>query len=301
MLHNISIKEICTINKWKISIENEELFIDNLNLCNRFTEYKSILSYVTSEKYVDEVTNNDAIRCLIVPIDFVDYYKNIIINRSGMIIESENPEVEFYKLFTYLLKNTDFFERYETPAIIGNRCNIHPTAIINCGVKIGDDVEIGPYSVIKQGTVIGSRTTIGSCSVIGSDGFQIIKENGIPQQIYHVGRTSIGEDVFIGDNVVINKSLFEGFTHIGDNVKINSHAQIAHNCIINNNVVITGGVILCGSTIISEGAWIGANSTILNRVTIGENSCIGIGSVVTRNIDHNTIAYGIPARPKING
>ena len=47
---------------------------------------------------------------------------------------------------------------------------------------------------------------------------------------------------------------------------------------------------------IGSGAWIGANVTILPGVTIGENSVIGAGSVVTKDIPANVIAYGSPCR-----
>lgn len=45
---------------------------------------------------------------------------------------------------------------------------------------------------------------------------------------------------------------------------------------------------------IGSGAWIGANVTILPGVTIGENSVIGAGSVVTKDIPANVVAYGNP-------
>jgi acetyltransferase-like isoleucine patch superfamily enzyme len=49
-------------------------------------------------------------------------------------------------------------------------------------------------------------------------------------------------------------------------------------------------------TLVKKGASIGSGCTILSRVTIGENSIIGAGSVVTRDIPANSVAYGNPAR-----
>jgi acetyltransferase-like isoleucine patch superfamily enzyme len=49
-------------------------------------------------------------------------------------------------------------------------------------------------------------------------------------------------------------------------------------------------------TLVKRGASIGTSSTILCGVTIGENAIIGAGSVVTKDIPPNVIAYGVPAK-----
>ena len=67
---------------------------------------------------------------------------------------------------------------------------------------------------------------------------------------------------------------------------------------VDNNVVITPGVVLCGSSALEEDAWLGPNSSVLNKVTVGKNSMIGMGSVVTRSIPADSLAYGVPARVK---
>lgn len=53
---------------------------------------------------------------------------------------------------------------------------------------------------------------------------------------------------------------------------------------------------LCGTSTIEKGAWLGTNTTVKNRVVVGNDSLVGIGSVVTRDITKGTIAYGNPAR-----
>ena len=47
---------------------------------------------------------------------------------------------------------------------------------------------------------------------------------------------------------------------------------------------------------IGNNVWIGANVTILSGVTIGDNAVIGAGSVVTKDIPTNTLAYGVPCK-----
>lgn len=115
---------------------------------------------------------------------------------------------------------------------------------------------------------------------------------------------------------------------IGKNCNINSHTFIENKVIIGNNVTIKCGVYLWDGlriednvfigpnvtftndkyphskkypqnfqeTIIKKGASIGANVTILGGVSIGENSMIGAGSVVTKDIPNGELWFGNPAK-----
>ena len=114
--------------------------------------------------------------------------------------------------------------------------------------------------------------------------------------ITHVGRCHICSNVYIGDNTCICNSLFEGETYVGEGAKIDNLVHIAHNLYIGKGAVITAHVITCGSSIIEDGAWIAANSSILNRVTIGKGAKVGLGSVVTRDVAPYTVVYGSPAK-----
>lgn len=81
-------------------------------------------------------------------------------------------------------------------------------------------------------------------------------------------------------------------------ITIDDDAQIAANVqlISNNHDLADRMVITCKPVHICRRAWIGAGATILPGVTIGENSVVGAGSVVTHDVDPNTIVAGNPAR-----
>ena len=81
-------------------------------------------------------------------------------------------------------------------------------------------------------------------------------------------------------------------------ITIDDEAQIAANVqlISNNHDLENRMVITCKPVHIWRRAWIGAGATILPGVTIGENSVVGAGSVVTRDVESNTIVAGNPAR-----
>lgn len=80
-------------------------------------------------------------------------------------------------------------------------------------------------------------------------------------------------------------------------ITIDDEAQIAANVqlISNNHDLDNRMVILCKPVHICRRVWIGAGATILPGVTVGENAVVGAGSVVTRDVEPNTIVAGNPA------
>lgn len=81
-------------------------------------------------------------------------------------------------------------------------------------------------------------------------------------------------------------------------ITIDDDAQIAANVqlISNNHDLKERMVITCKPVHICRKAWIGAGATILPGVTVGENSVVGAGSVVTHDVEPDTVVAGNPAR-----
>lgn len=124
---------------------------------------------------------------------------------------------------------------------------------------------------------------------------------------------SIGENTKIGTFVEIQKN-----SSIGKNCKISSHSFICEGVAIQDNVFIGHGVMFINDnyprattsegkmqtekdwkiekTIVEKGASIGSNATILGGITIGENSIVGAGAVVTKSVPANKIVAGNPAK-----
>lgn len=117
-----------------------------------------------------------------------------------------------------------------------------------------------------------------------------------------------GKHIFVGNQVVINMNctfVDNNIIEIGNNVLIASNVQLytathstkVHERIMNDEEIKTG---ICKTFAlpikICDGAWIGGGSIVLPGVTIGKNSVIGAGSVVTRSIPDNCVAVGNPCR-----
>lgn len=293
MLREIRLSRICEF--LHLRFYGSDIPIHGLNLCDRKSAFDNILSYATSKKYVAHVKNNINVSCLVLREDFLQDYASEVIGRDISYILSDEPEKVFYEIHAYLHDKTDFYEQYDFPARIGMDCNIDKTAVIQDGTVIGNRVCIGPMSIVRKGSVIGDDVEIGCHTVIGGEGFQILRIDGENWKIPHVGGCKIGRNCRIGDHVVICNSLFEDTTYIGNNVMIDNFVHVAHNVVIDDYAVLTGGTDLAGSCHIGQGAWIGPNATVANKVTVGDYSLTGIGSTVIRNVKANTKVFGVPA------
>ena len=124
---------------------------------------------------------------------------------------------------------------------------------------------------------------------------------------------SIDDGTKVGTFVEIQKNAF-----IGKNCKISSHTFICEGVHIEDNVFVGHNVTFINDkhpratnsdgsmqsdadwkvveTFIRKGASIGSSSTILCGITVGENSIVGAGAVVTKDVPPNAIVAGVPAK-----
>ena len=101
----------------------------------------------------------------------------------------------------------------------------------------------------------------------------------------------IGEGCFIGKMVVVNNTAI-----IGNNCIVNTRALVEHGCKIGDHVNISTNTVLNGDVQVEDNSFIGSCSVINGQCCIGNNVIIGSGSVVTKSIESNTTAVGIPAK-----
>ena len=101
----------------------------------------------------------------------------------------------------------------------------------------------------------------------------------------------------LGRGLLINSKVsIAAHTTIGNFVSINRHVSIGHHTTIGDYVSINPGSNIAGNVIIGDGTTIGMGVNIIDGVKIGKNTIIGAGSVVTKDIPDNVVAYGSPCK-----
>lgn len=231
---------------------------------------------------------------------FIKQLPNESINNDFSFILTDNPRLSFIKTihqFFYFPKNYKIeFSDQSNGSYIGKNASLGFNTYIGKNVSIGNNAFIGNNVTITGTVTIGNDCYIKSGVVIGEEGFGFeYDQNGVPIRFPHIGSVHIGNNVFIGSNSTIELASLDE-TIICDNVKIDDLVQIGHNSFVGKNTTIMAGSIICGSAIIENDCWISPNSTIIQKVTVGNNSLVGLGSVVINNVEINSVVVGNPAK-----
>jgi len=154
--------------------------------------------------------------------------------------------------------------------------------------KIGKNVVIDPYVVIGSKVNIGNNVKIFSFSHLESSKI----ENNVNIGPYARLRpgTILQKGSRVGNFVEVKKS------KIGKNSKVN-HLSYIGDSIMGNSVNIGAGTITCNydgvkksKTKIKNNVFIGSNSSLVAPITINENSIVGAGSVITKNVRTKSLA-----------
>lgn len=180
--------------------------------------------------------------------------------------------------------------------------DIHPTVEVGNYCSIGRGVQIGPGGIIgnnvtiADGVHIGRECVIKSGAVIGEPGFGFENdEQGMPYRIRHLGSVVVGNYVEIGSlNTVCCGTLDN--TIIDDYAKLDDHVHVAHNVHIKRGAIVTACAELSGGVTVGERAWIGPNSAVMQKVSIGDHAVVGIAANVIRGVEAGMTVAGNPAR-----
>jgi len=199
---------------------------------------------------------------------------------------------------------------------IGDYCKIHPNVEIGENTTIGDfcivghptkkETEGADFSAGRLGEV-ENKTKIGKNSIIRSGA--IIYSNVQIGDNFKTGHgVMIRENTIIGhDCVVGTKAILDGYVKIGNKSFVQSGCYITQSTEIGDSVFIAPNVVTLDNKhiIMGEGlkgpkigncVRVGGNTTILPWVKIGDHSLIGAGSVVSKDIQTKSLAYGNPTR-----
>ncbi len=184
--------------------------------------------------------------------------------------------------------------------------DIHPSAVIEPGAVVGENVTVEPFAIIKRGVTLKDGVCIKSHAYI--DGNTTIGENTVvwpgasigtqTQDLKFKGEKTfveIGKNCQIREFVTINSSCHENsVVRVGDNCLLMAYCHVAHNCEVGNNVVMANNAALAGHVIVEDNVVIGGMTPIHQFVRVGAYSMVGGFSRITKDIPPYTIGAGAP-------
>ena len=234
------------------------------------------------------------------------------------IIRVENPTAAFIKYLEAFNKKTLANSIHKTSAIdldvsigkdvyIGNNVVIKSGTIINDNVRIEsncvieENCNIGNNTILKPNVSIYANTDIGrdckieSGCIIASSGFGLLTIDKKHQQIPHIGKVIIKDNVLLGSNCTIDRGTIDN-TIINKGTKFDNIVHVGHNVIIGENCIICAQVGIGGSTTIGDDVIIGGQTGIIDHLKIGNSVIIGPKSYVIKSINNDSYFSGNPAR-----
>lgn len=186
---------------------------------------------------------------------------------------------------------------------------IHPTAIIEEGAQVADDVILGPYTYVgpevsigagsrlDHGVVLQGRTTLGE----GNHLFPYAVLGSVPQDKKYEGEPAaleIGDRNTIREHVTIHIGTEHGggLTKIGSDNLIMAGAHVGHDCSVGNHCVLANYTGLAGHVVVEDYAILGGQTGIHQFVRVGAHVMTSGGSKISQHVPPFTVAQGYPAR-----
>jgi UDP-3-O-[3-hydroxymyristoyl] glucosamine N-acyltransferase len=275
------------------------------------------LSYIDGGKFASTI-DSTAASALILPLD--EALQTRASDRQIAWIATPDPKLLFTRAVAL------FYQPYRPAA------GIHPTAVIDASVQMGEGVSIGAYAVIQAGVTlgndvcihphvvvypdvtIGDRTTlhanctihersrigadcvIHSGAVIGAEGFGFVPAPEGWVKMPQSGVTILEDGVEVGCNATIDRPAV-GETRIGRNSKLDNLVHVGHNGQTGENCIMAAQVGLAGGVQVGNWVILGGQVGVANQTQIGDRVQAGAKAGLHGNIEPGSVMMGNPASP----
>lgn len=187
---------------------------------------------------------------------------------------------------------------------------IHPTAIVDPGARLAEDVEVGPFSIIgpdveigagsrigphvivKGPTRLGARTRIFQFASVGED-CQDKKYAGEPTRLV------MGDDNVIREGATLHRGTAQDRyeTTIGSRNLFMAYAHVGHDCVIGSDCILANQVTLAGHVTLGDFVILGGLAAIHQFCHFGAHAMAGGGSIITKDTPAFVMINGNPAQP----
>ena len=179
--------------------------------------------------------------------------------------------------------------------------DIHPTAVISDGARLGAEVSIGPFCCVGPDVELGDGVQLVSHVVVdgrtrvgaGTRIFPFASIGHIPQDLKYRGEPSelvIGQNNVIREHVTMNPGTEGGgmITRVGDYGLFMVGAHVAHDCVVGDHVILANNATLAGHVQIGDWAILGGLSAVHQFARIGKHAMVGGMS----GVENDVIPYG---------
>lgn len=180
--------------------------------------------------------------------------------------------------------------------------SIHPSAVIEDGAVIGENVTIGPFChvgpevTLANGVELKSHAVIAGITTIGENTrvFPFASLGHEPQDLKYKGEKTIleiGSDCVIREGVTMNPGTAgdEGKTIVGNHCVFLANSHVAHDCVLGNNIIFSNAVMVAGHCKIGDNVIMGGGAGVHQFCRIGNNAFVG----GMAGLENDVIPYGV--------
>ncbi|MFM7423595.1 MAG: UDP-3-O-(3-hydroxymyristoyl)glucosamine N-acyltransferase [Elainella sp.] len=180
--------------------------------------------------------------------------------------------------------------------VLGDGVCIHPNVVIYPEVQIGPDTVLHANCTIHERSQIGADCVIHSGAVIGAEGFGFVPVAEGWLRMEQSGYVVLQDGVEVGCNSTIDRPAL-GTTQIGRNTKIDNLVHIGHGCQVGENCIMAGQVGLSGAVQVGHRVIMAGQVGIVDHVKIGDGAIASAKAGVHSDVEAGTIVTGVPAIP----
>lgn len=185
---------------------------------------------------------------------------------------------------------------------------IHPTAVIEDGAKLGQDVEVGPYAVVGPNVVLGDgckimghamvsgHTTLGPCCEV----HPFAHIGGKTQDLKYDGGTTyveVGARTVMREYVTINCGTRDGeVTKVGPDCLLMAYVHLAHGCVFGEHVIVSNCSHFAGESTVGDYATISGLCAMHQFSRVGCHAMIGAATLLVQDAPPYFISGGNPPK-----
>lgn len=187
--------------------------------------------------------------------------------------------------------------------------NIHPTAYIADGAKLGANVKVGPFAVIENDVAIGDRCQIGAHAVVqryvrmgeGNILHPHVVLGDLPQDVsFDPGSVSwleVGDRNTFREGFTAHRaSKIEGVTRIGSDCYFMNNSHVAHDCSVGNKTIFANNVAIGGHVDVGSNVFMGGGVVVHQFCRVGSYAIVQGTTGLNKDVIPFMLIGGRPAR-----